>query len=42
MFTRPEAHNLLHLVLVVFGVTMLAIAYVDWVDHPLTLWVELP
>ena len=42
MLAKAEVHNLVHLVLAVLGVVMLVIAYVDWIGHPLTLWIGLP
>jgi hypothetical protein len=35
-------HDVLHLVLATSGAVMLAIAFLDWIIHPLTLWTALP
>jgi len=42
MAVSPRIHNLVHVSLAALGIAMLVLAYVDWVDHPLTLWIGLP
>jgi hypothetical protein len=42
MLLRPAVHNVVHLVVATMGLVMLAIAYIDWINYPLILWMRLP
>ncbi|KIG18781.1 hypothetical protein DB30_07796 [Enhygromyxa salina] len=42
VMTRHALHNVVALALATAGIVLLTIGLLDWLEHPLTLWMNLP